>query len=282
MGLELDAFLGRSSELGRWSGELPAAIVCPLAGELGMVPVTQELREALAARVWWGDPRYRWGAFASREMAVGYVSLYEFGDTSAEKTRLWANGKQVLADATPSALLRALHEHGIDFVEGEVRLERERSESAAERCAAWSIVDRMAASADDPIAALARALRFERASRELQQSVRQRAALRLAEHGAAAERALPALQAALLDRERAVRYAVVGALSAIGGAALPILLEALATLPADDRWAAADAIGALGAAGKPALPRLREVLAEPGSDHLLRKAASAAIESIGA
>ena len=282
MGLELDAFLGRRSELARWSAELPAAIVCPLAGELGMVPLTGELREALAARVWWGDPQYRWAARASRDMLVGHVQLYEFGERSAEKARLWVKGREVLRDVTPGVLLGALQERGIDFPEGEIRLERERTESAAERWAAWAIVDRAAANAADPVAALAAALRFDGRSRELQECVRQRAALRLAERGAAAAPALPALRAALQDRDFVVRAAAVAAMGAIGPAALPVLVEALDALPSEDRWTAADAIGALGAAAQPVLPRLREILDAPPSDrdYLLRKAASAAIESI--
>ena len=47
MGFDLNAFLGRASELRTWKGRLPSAVVCPLGGELGMVPVTEKLFQEL-------------------------------------------------------------------------------------------------------------------------------------------------------------------------------------------------------------------------------------------
>jgi len=49
MGFELDAFLGKTSELLTWSGQLPSAVVCELGGDLAMVPVTGKLHGELRA-----------------------------------------------------------------------------------------------------------------------------------------------------------------------------------------------------------------------------------------
>jgi len=174
MGFELDAYLGRESELNGWSRELQAAIVCPLSRELAMVPFTGELQLDLDAR---GESRLEWAARASRQGAVAYVSLSEFGDESDEQVRLWSGGTEVLAVASLQQLFDYLRtEAGFDFDRSEFDLERERSESAAERWAAKAIVARLAAGARDPVAALIEALRCERKSKTLQNSVRNAAA----------------------------------------------------------------------------------------------------------
>src|SRR4051812_8068666 len=53
MGFDLNAFLGRASELRTWKGRLPSAVVCQPGGELGLVPVTGKLVQDL--RTWLGQ-----------------------------------------------------------------------------------------------------------------------------------------------------------------------------------------------------------------------------------
>jgi len=91
-----------------------------------MVPITQELNDALKARAWWGDARLRWAARASRNETIAHVSLYEFGELSLEKFRLWTNGRQILAGESAAKLLQALRESGIAFTPADIRLERDR------------------------------------------------------------------------------------------------------------------------------------------------------------
>src|SRR4051812_14817528 len=124
MGFDLNAFLGRASELRAWKGQLPSAVVCELGGDLGMVPVTgkvfQELRGLLgeeeAKRLDAQDaPTYptpsheegarRWGAAASANTAVAYVSVGEFGDQSYDQGTLWSGGREVLSGVPVQAVL---------------------------------------------------------------------------------------------------------------------------------------------------------------------------------
>jgi HEAT repeat protein len=273
MGFDLDAFLGRASELNGWSRELPTAVVCPLSRELAMVPLTGELQLDLDAL---GESHLEFAARASRRSAVAYVNLWEFGDDSDEKARLWSGGKEILTGASlREALDHLQNKAGLDFDWKEVDLERERGESAAERWAAKAIVEPLAADA------LIGALRCERKSKTLQNAVRNAAARRLAALGPAAAAAVPALEAALRDPDYALRLNAASALGAMGRAALPVLLQQLQTADRDILWAIIKALGGLGRDAQDALPALRNILAGPAAqDYHVRTAAEEAIPKI--
>jgi hypothetical protein len=115
MGFELNAFLGRASDLRGWKGLLPSAVVCELSCDLGLVPVTGKLSLELRGHLGeeeanrldaaqgystFPSPSYeegvrRWGLRASEGTAIAYVSVGEFGNQSHEVATLWADGSEV-------------------------------------------------------------------------------------------------------------------------------------------------------------------------------------------
>jgi hypothetical protein len=108
VGFELDAFLGRVSDLSTWKERLPSVRVCVLSGELGMVPLTgkvsQEMRAVRAA--------------PDREEAV----------------RGWA---EVLSCVPLRAALDYFRDRAaVDVGDMAVNLERHRGEDAADKWAA--------------------------------------------------------------------------------------------------------------------------------------------------
>ena len=162
MGFDPNAFLGRASELWTWKERLPSAVVCPLSGDLGLVPVTVKLSQEL--RAWLGqggadcpdatrassspgdeEAAPRWGAEASVGTAVVYVSAGEFGDQSYEEATLWADGREVLSRARVSAALSQLRDQaGLDLGNDPLDLGRHRGEDAAEKWAAAAIAQKPA------------------------------------------------------------------------------------------------------------------------------------------
>jgi hypothetical protein len=165
MGFDLNAFLGRFTELRTWKGRLPSAVVCQLGGELGLVPVTgkllQELRAWLAkeeanrpgaaqAGRTYSPPddeevARRWGAEASVGTAAVYVSAGEFGDQSYEEATLWADGREILSRARVSAALSQLRgQTGLDLGNEPLDLGWHRGEDAAEKWAAAATAQRPA------------------------------------------------------------------------------------------------------------------------------------------
>lgn len=157
MGFDLNAFLGRTSDLRTWAAQLPGAVVCELSGELGLVPVTarlfQELRsrlpekeadrlDAVSGYSTWPSPSCeeaarRWGAEASRGTVVAYVSVGEFGDFGYDHATLWSDGREVLSRADVPAVLNHFRERaGFALGSGPIDLEQYRGENAAEKWAA--------------------------------------------------------------------------------------------------------------------------------------------------
>jgi hypothetical protein len=147
MGFELDGFIGRMVYLRSWSRQLTAAVVCPLSGEIGLVPLTMQLRRELAARLGVQEQREavfeeaarRWAAEASAGTVIAYFRLFEFGDRGRDSAVLWHDRREV---ATARGLQAALHyfQHhaGADLGSKDIALELEkyRGESAAEKWAA--------------------------------------------------------------------------------------------------------------------------------------------------
>jgi len=165
MGFDLNAFLGRTSELRTWKGRLPSAVVCELGGDLGLVPVTgqlfQELRArlgeeeanrldaALGARTYPSasqqEEARRWGAEASAGAPVAYLSVGEFGDQGYEEATLWSGGREVLSRVRIGAVLAHLRDQaGLDLGNQPIDLERHRGEDAAEKWAAAAIAQSLA------------------------------------------------------------------------------------------------------------------------------------------
>lgn len=140
MGFELDGFLGRVSDLRTWKERLPSVRVCVLSGELGLVPLTgkvsQEIRAVRASPS--REQAVRgWGAEASRDAAVAFVSMGEFGNQSHEEVTLWFRGREVLSRVPLRAALDYFRDRAaLDLGHTPFDLERQRGEDAAEKWAA--------------------------------------------------------------------------------------------------------------------------------------------------
>ena len=162
MGFDLDAYLGRESDLRGWRSTLPSAVVCPLHGDLAMVPATSALMSELRARLGleecarldaaqrhpgWPSPSFKatvshWGSIASRGTTVAYISIGEFGNQSHEEATLWSNGGEVASEVGLGAVLKELRARaGVRFDEAKLDLERYRGEGAGEKWAAAALRD---------------------------------------------------------------------------------------------------------------------------------------------
>jgi hypothetical protein len=156
MGFDLNAFLGRTSDLQAWTKQLPSVTVCELSGELGLVPVTgkvfHELRtligedaandlDAEQSYPTYPSPSHEegvryWGSEASWNTSIAYISVGEFGDQSYEKATLWSDGRQVLSGVTVGEILDYFREQiGLDLGTKPINLEQHRGEDAAEKWA---------------------------------------------------------------------------------------------------------------------------------------------------
>ena len=160
MGFELDAFLGKTTELRTWKGRLPSAVTCELGGDLGLVPVTGKLHGELRARLGVEEanrldasrprthpsPSYeeavlRWGAEASAATVIAFVSVGEFGNQSHEEATLWSDGRKILSRVGLEVVLSHFSDKcRLDLGDRPIgmELERYRGEDAAEKWAAAS------------------------------------------------------------------------------------------------------------------------------------------------
>lgn len=143
MGYELEAFLGRACDLRRWKAALPATVVCRLAGELHLVPVTGALGRQLLAHTSAAsldEALRRWLASASREADVVHVSGYEFGDQGDDVYRVWSAGAVVLGPTGEFKVADYFRDRmGLDVPHGSFDIGRHRGESAAEKWAARAL-----------------------------------------------------------------------------------------------------------------------------------------------
>ena len=146
------------ADLTAWEQVMPSVVVCPLSGELGMVPITSRLSADLAARLSpeeknrhstahsSGSPLpvddlgiWLWAGSASAHTTIALIDLFEFGDLGHERGYVWSNGK--LLDVTYGTLWRYLREQaGIEFNARDIDLEKYRGESAAET---WALMTRL-------------------------------------------------------------------------------------------------------------------------------------------
>jgi len=302
MGFELDAFLGKTSDLREWKVEFPSVVVCRLSGDLGLAPVTGELFQEL--RVHLGReaadrldatqryPTYpspshkegarRWGAHASWNTTIAYFSASEYGDYGSAVTILWSNGKEILSGVDIGAVLRYFRDQvGIHLEERDIDIEQYRGETAAEKWAAAALLDELVDRSEKPIAALIEALHYKRRSVSIQNFVRQFAAASLTKLGPAAKEAMPSLEQSLKsERDSGICIAAANALAAIGPESAPALTSALSDAAYDKRWPILQALGKLGPAARQAVPALMKVL----QDHVMHDylgARRGAAESLG-
>jgi len=158
MGIELQAFLGRNTDLLTWGEQLLDAVVCPLDGELGMVPLTaplfKELRTRLTPeereRLDLTDPHgsplpsekhaaWMWAESASINTTIALIDLFEFGDAGHERAYIFSNGKHVPVKYFD--FLTFLHDIAkIEFNLEAINLEKYRGETAAE---SWVLMSKM-------------------------------------------------------------------------------------------------------------------------------------------
>jgi hypothetical protein len=242
MGFDLDAFLGKTSELRMWKEQLPGAVVCELSGELGLVPLTGELFQELGAWLAKQDAGtgtgsssgrkesvHRWGAKASAGTTVAYVSLAEFGDDGCDTATLWSDGKELLSGVSHRKVLAYFrNQAGFDLGNKPIDLETQRGDDAAERWAADAILKDLVGQSPAPIPALTAALHHDRANKYIQNHVREFAAKALATFGPAAKDAIPALvQVLRTEPDFGICLAVATTLAAIGADAVPALAQVL-------------------------------------------------------
>ena len=148
MGFELDAFLGRTSELRKWRQQLPSAAVCELSADLGLVPMTGKLAAEVGSRLGKeaehldGAARHReglrrWAAQASQQFPVAQISACEFGNQSHDGASVWSGGEEVLAGVGLQSALDYLRDRaGVALGDRPIDLGRYRGERAAEKWAA--------------------------------------------------------------------------------------------------------------------------------------------------
>lgn len=267
MGFELDAFIGRASELRKWERQLTSTVVCQLSGDLGMVPMTGELLEELRIRLGWEkvspfDAARQYLTYASGNTTIAYVSASEFGDSSHEFAVLWSNGKEIPFKNSLGDVLRYLRDQaGIRLEVKDIELEKYRGETAAEKWAAAAVLQQLAGWSETPVAALIRALLYERRSKTIQDLVRQFAADRLAALGPSAKEAIPALERTLkTEQDFAICIAAASALAAIGPEAVPALMDILSDAVYEKQAAILLSLGKLGPAAQEAVPVLINVV----------------------
>jgi len=309
MGFDLDAFLGKVSELRTWKEQLPGAVVCELGGDLGLVPATGDLFKQLRARLPKEEadrldddrPRTapspsekegarRWGKEASTGTTVAYVSLGEFGDASCDEATLWSDGREVLSKVRHHAVLVHFRDQaGFDLGTEGIDLEKQRGDDAAERWAAAAILHDLVGPAATPIPALTAALHHEPANKSIGTYVRKFAAESLAKFGPTAKGAVPALvQRLRTDPDFGVCLAVAGTLAAIGADAVPALAQVLADgdVREDEHsiygklYPAVRALSKIGPAARGAIPALQKALGD--ANQHVREAAGEALANIQA
>jgi hypothetical protein len=309
MGFDLNAFLGRASQLRTWKGHLPAAAVCELGGDLGLVPLTGELFEELRARLGKEEAERldaaqgcrtfpspsgtegarRWGKEASAGTTVAYVSVGEFGDDSYDKATLWSDGRELLSGVALRAILIHFRDQvGLDLGNEDIDLEKHRGDDAAEKWAAAAILKALVGQTETPIAALAVALHYERANKYIQIHVRKFAAASLARFGPAAKEAILALVRTLrTEADFGLCLEVAGALAAIGADAVPALAQVLVDgdVRKDDHsvygklYPAVFALSKIGAPARGAVSALVCVLGD--ANHHVRERAAVTLGAIG-
>lgn len=268
MDFRIMAFLGPVSALQEWKRLLPSAAVVALTDELGLVPVTGNLRQELrrflkAERQSDNDVIQLWGAHASKDCTIAYISADCFGDFYSDGIQYaysWTNQQAIQSALFINDALRLL---GVKVRPGErefaaVDLGRYPD---TESWASAGILAEAFSRVRGAVPALIKALK-NRGSEPVQVAVRRDAAAALGRHGPAAKKVIAALvECASGEADLHVRQEAIRALGSIGRKAVPALIRLLRTHK--DRLAradAAEALGDLGCDARDALPPLIEAL----------------------
>ncbi len=281
MSYEIDAFLGQRSDLEEWKQLFHFVVVCPVAQELALVPLTNdflgELRTGLRLQ---GETEQQvaeaWGTEGSRSTTVAFISAGYFGGAGGQEAVVWTNGVVVRRNIDINEALRLLgvrKEPGRDEFDT-VGLGQYRSNAA---WAAAAIMNTLLEGKGDPVDILTGALKYS-ASSSVQERVRAHAAKLLGERSA--ERSVGALlEAARKDENYGVRLAATLALARIGESGIPALLSLLANTSGNDLWSAIHALGKAGPAAGPAVPDLARVLKNERDEN--RRAAAESLGKLG-
>lgn len=281
MSYEIDAFIGRRSDLEEWKQRFPSVAVCFIGHDLALVPLTYDFLEEL--RTGFGlqgaseqQLAEAWGTEASRITTVAFVSAGYFGGAGGQEAAVWTNGAVVQRNIEIDEALRLLgvqKEAGRDEFDT-VGLGRYRSNAA---WAAAAIMDALLQEKGDPVDILTRALTYS-ACASVRERVRAQAAKLLGERGA--ERSVCALlEAALKDEDYGVRLEATLALARIGAPGIPALLSLLANTSGNDLWSAVHALGKAGSAARPAVPELARILKNERDEN--RRAAAETLGKLG-
>jgi hypothetical protein len=217
MDFRIKAFVGPISALRDWKRLLPSAVVVALTDELGLVPVTEEFRQDLrrrlnAERQSDNEVIQLWGAHASRDCTIAYLSAGYFADFYSDGIQYayaWTNHQAVQSELFINDALRLL---GVKVSPGErefnaVDLGRYPD---TESWASAGILHETFSRVRGAVPALIKALR-NRGSGLVGMAVRRDAAAALGRHGPAAKKAIPALvecartETDLHAREEAIR-----------------------------------------------------------------------------
>ncbi|MBI5209176.1 MAG: HEAT repeat domain-containing protein [Elusimicrobia bacterium] len=285
MSYEIEAFLGRRVDLLRWTAELPSSLAASLFGELGLVPLTDELADQL--RRWKGSEAAPmteavpgWCRHASRQGPLAHATASYFGGEGRQSCDYWADGEpRALKISINDALARfGVRESGGRDAFDTVGMGRHRCTTG---WAVEAVLDDLLGRGAPKAQALADALSYERDDKGVQYGVRCAAAARLQASGAEAAAAFDALARAFReDPGFGVRLNAACALAAAGPGALRALAEGIdPSLDHDRLWPPLFALRSLGPAAGPAAGRLAAVLRNP--DWRLRAGAAETLACMG-
>jgi len=271
MNFRIDAFVGPLSTLREWKRAIPSALVFSLTDDLGLVPLTDELRGDLRRHLKASAESERkvielWGAGASKGSTVAFISAdyyIDFNDDGTQTAVVWTNHCVVQSDVFINEALQLLGvraEAGKDEFDT-VGLGRYPD---TESWAAAVILEEAASSGAGAVPGLIKGLNHQ-ASQALQKAVRREAAKALGRHGCTAKEAIPALVAsAKTDSDLYVREEATRALGLIGPDSVPALIELMRTHGDKlTRANAATALGDMGKEARAAVPAMIEALHEP-------------------
>jgi hypothetical protein len=103
MGYDIQAIIGKQSELQTHSADFASAVVAPLAGGLALIPITDELLDEVGAagdsgRFYKFTPAVaNWLRTISASGPTAYVEAEFFGGVGGQGATVWTRGEQLLA-----------------------------------------------------------------------------------------------------------------------------------------------------------------------------------------
>jgi hypothetical protein len=256
VGYELNALLGRRSDISKW--RLKAALVFPLTPELGLIPMTEDLGREIHRVDEWA---------AKAGTTVAHLTADFFGGVGGHDCTIWIDGKAESKLDINDVLKRfGVKPEGSNDRFDTVGLGRHRSNEA---WAAHAVIDPLGDSIDE----LVGKLKFLCLDKQVQESVRSLAVARLGKLKAA----LSDVESMLQDPEYGTRLSAAMALADIGEPAVPVLIQALKN---EDPWSIVFALGKVGPPARSAAPHLEPLLRH--SDWKIRLEVIQTLQKIGA